>query len=397
MSNSETTDTPGDDAGGHPDGGADDDPDCEPASETESATESVTESEPVGRFWPLVMTLLAWGSGQAALGHRRRGFMWLVALGLWPLLVSIAPFALFLWPALVIAALVDVWRLAPDREAMAAGARPLAFFIGFLAMAAASMGAMKSWVSESFKVPAASMAPTLEVGDRFLISKTSYWFSGPERGDVVVFENPCEPETDFVKRIVAVGGDTIELRCNRLYINGELTPEEPVPDRCTYQDAYQMRSCSRYRETIDGRSHDTVYHEDRPAEDAQRARASEELRYHLTAPLRDFPDLRSGVPAMPRCWDDTSGGGSALAPGVIENSSPERDTYSDRGICAPQVRYRVPEGHYFTLGDNRDNSHDSRVWGSVPGVLIKGKATMVWFAEDRSGDTKWGRVGTRLD
>lgn len=272
---------------------------------------------------------------------------------------------------------------------------------------------LRTFVVEAFKIPSASMIPTMEIGDHIFVNKFIYGvripffdaklfeFRDPKRGEVIVFINPCEPEKDFIKRIVAVGGDTVEMRCNVLYINGEQVEHELVQgrDRCSYQDAEDERSCSRYRETIDDVTYEPLYSPERPSEDRRRKMGAKTLRYHLAAPLRDFPDVRDGEPTLPSCQEDSNRTvveGTAEV-GTFERSQPERETYADLGICAPRTRYRVPEDHVFVMGDNRDNSHDSRVWGAVPVENIKGKALVIWFSKRASSGwtdgVNWDRMG----
>lgn len=94
---------------------------------------------------------------------------------------------------------------------------------------------MKLFVFQAFSIPSESMLPTLEVGDRIVVEKLSYRFGEIERGDVVVFRPPVDAEfhpsiRHLVKRVVAVGGDTVEARDGRLYVNGELSPEPYVQE-----------------------------------------------------------------------------------------------------------------------------------------------------------------------
>ncbi len=217
-----------------------------------------------------------------------------------------------------------------------------------------------------------------------------------------MFINPCEPEKDFIKRIVAVGGDTVEMRCNVPYVNGVAVKQELLEsrDECSYQDSDDERACSRYRETLGDITYEPLYSPDRPAEDRRRQLGSKNMRYHLAAPLRDFPDLRGNAPPpVPSCHADSNRTveESTATLGTIEDSIPERSTYADLGICAPRTRYRVPEDHVFVMGDNRDNSHDSRIWGSVPVENIKGKALVIWFSKRASSGwydgVNWDRMG----
>lgn len=193
--------------------------------------------------------------------------------------------------------------------------------------------AIRSAVAEPFRIPSGSMVPTLEIGDHILVSKFKYGLripftdvevlalGEPVRGDVIVFRYPPNPELDYIKRIVGVSGDRIELRDNTVYVNGEKATRTYVDeyrfvdDRCTAEDA------RLYKEDLLGVQHSV-----------------------LTSP------------------------GSRVG---LANYGPTT----------------VPDGSYFVMGDNRDNSADSRVWGIVPRDHIKGKAVLVWLSYDNcNGD-----------
>lgn len=85
---------------------------------------------------------------------------------------------------------------------------------------------IRTFIFQPFYIPSRSMVPTLVPGDRILVTKFNYWFSQPKRGDVIVFKYPVNPDKDFVKRIIALGGETLSIRNNNVYINGEKL-EEP--------------------------------------------------------------------------------------------------------------------------------------------------------------------------
>jgi signal peptidase I len=178
------------------------------------------------------------------------------------------------------------------------------------------------FVFQPFKIPSGSMEDNLKVGDHIFVNKFIY---GPgdglppgvlplrdiERGDVVVFRYPEQPETDFVKRVIAMPGETVAIRDKKVFIN----------DR------------------------------------------------ELSEPYTVFTDERT-YPA-----------GRFLP-----------EPYRSRDQFGPYV---VPAGQYFTLGDNRDESHDSRYWGSVPRALVKGRAFIVYWSFDMApphGDS----IGERL-
>ncbi|MDD2420621.1 MAG: signal peptidase I [Heliobacteriaceae bacterium] len=88
---------------------------------------------------------------------------------------------------------------------------------------------IRYFLFQPFYIPSGSMEPTLKPLDRIIVSKMNYWFTEPDRGDIVVFRYPLDPSRDFVKRLIAVGGETVEIRNNQLLINGELVPESYLP------------------------------------------------------------------------------------------------------------------------------------------------------------------------
>lgn len=186
---------------------------------------------------------------------------------------------------------------------------------------------IRTFVVQAFKIPTGSMLQTLLIGDHILVSKFIYGikmpFTGkvlipiksPKRGDIVVFEYPKNPKLDYIKRVIATAGDTVEIRDKQVFINGV------VPEK-------------RYGE------------------------------------FRD-PNIR---------------------PATVD----PRDNFGP---------ITVPEGHIFVMGDNRDNSYDSRFWGFVDLKAVKGKAFIIYWSwdvnkplrsMDRFSSIRWGRIGDIL-
>ena len=225
--------------------------------------------------------------------------------------------------------------------------------------------AVRAFLVEAFKIPTSSMEGTLLVGDYLLVNKAVYGgevpllgvrlpaWREPSRGEVVVFHPPHDPEKNYVKRVVGVPGDTLEMRDKTLFVNGREMQED-------------------YVRHID-RSGDT-YHSDMRWQ-----------RNHLLAGRVDRVELYGENDGA---WED-------------ERRSYRDDYRPSRDNWGP---ISVPAGSYFVLGDNRDNSEDSRYWGFVDRQSIRGRPWRLYFSYDlsnRRGTTwlraiRWGRVGQSI-
>lgn len=201
---------------------------------------------------------------------------------------------------------------------------------------------IRTFLVEAFRIPTGSMENTLLVGDFLLVNKAVYGaqvpgtathlpaFRSPERGDIVVFTPPHEPDKNYVKRLVGMPGDTLMMLDKVLYLNGVVQPEPFARHSDPAGDIWVP---------------EMLWQRDYLAEDADRS---------IYQPTRDN-------------W-------------------------------GPLV---VPEGHYFVLGDNRDDSEDSRYWGFVDAVSVKGQPLFVYYSfEPRTmrplpwlTDIRWGRIG----
>lgn len=179
---------------------------------------------------------------------------------------------------------------------------------------------IRTFVVQAFKIPSGSMEPTLQIGDHILVNKFIYGvklpylrttiipLGEPDRGDIIVFEYPKDPDKDYIKRVIGVPGDTVNIRKKEVYVNGR-----PL-------------------------NHDFGVHTDS---------------------------------------------------NVIPPQVNERDNFGP---------VTVPPKAYFVMGDNRDNSYDSRFWGFVDESAIKGEAFIIYWSWDREDfDVRWGRIGTLLE
>ncbi|WP_417912673.1 signal peptidase I [Candidatus Electronema sp. TJ] len=187
---------------------------------------------------------------------------------------------------------------------------------------------IRTFIVQAFKIPSGSMLETLQIGDHLLVSKFIYGiklpFTGkvlvpvkePKRGDIIVFKYPKEPDVDYIKRVIAVGGETVEIKDKKVFINGK-----PLAGDQDYGQFKEER--------------------------------------------------------------------------IIPASAGPRDNFGP---------VTVPEGKLFVMGDNRDNSYDSRFWGFVDLEAVRGKAFILYwswdtdknkqlFSVDRFASIRWGRIG----
>ena len=205
---------------------------------------------------------------------------------------------------------------------------------------------LRSFVAEPFKIPSESMLPTLFVGDLILVNKFSYGVrlpvvhtkvlsvGLPQRGDVMVFRFPQDPSVDYIKRVIGLPGDKISYENKRLSINGVVVPLAPAGE---FEDRRRLAIYPQYSEKIGDIAHKVLTELDKPSD---------------IQPVLRFPHF-------------------------------DQCHYQRRGVTCT-----VPAGHYFMMGDNRENSLDSRFWGFVPERNIVGKAFFIWM---NFGDL--GRIG----
>lgn len=196
---------------------------------------------------------------------------------------------------------------------------------------------LRSFVVEPFKIPSGSMIPTLLVGDFILVNKFTYGIrlpvinqkiidvGSPQRGDVMVFRYPEDPSLDYIKRVVGLPGDKIAYQNKRLTINGQPVEVKRIGD---YLHPERLYYSEQYVEKLGNVEHRILNDADAPA---------------FVPDPSNFPDRENCI-------------------------------YNHSGVICT-----VPPGHYYMIGDNRDNSKDSRFWGFVPEENIVGKAFFIWL------------------
>lgn len=267
------------------------------------------------------LSFLTLGLGQISCGKIKRGILiyglslLLGPFGLYLCVQPIPPYNIVVSAALFIGwyvfVLVDSVRIARNPE----NKLKLKPVIGYLLLISIWQvnsrivnpiiaGTIKQDYLQSYKIYSGSMLPTLSNGDHMLSNKYIYNHSDPKRGDIVIFPYPPNPKQDFIERIVAIGGDTLEIKEKQVYLNGELL-HEPY-----------------------------IVHKD---------------------------------------------------PNVVAADRFPRDFFGPVAI---------PDDSVFTMGDNRDNSHDSRFWGFVKKDTIKAKIINLYWSWDKETDqVRWSRIG----
>jgi signal peptidase I len=278
------------------------------------------------RVSAILLSLFVPGAGYFAIGRWLRGLVFsllvsailaVAAYGAAGGSISALWLSLALGAVLTIGGLVDVARIKRVAEELPPMSRVLLAAAALFIVGRVEGCSYRAEVLEAFKIPAGSMIPTLQVGDHLLVDKRA---RSVQRGDIIVFRYPPEPDKDFVKRVIGVGGDLVEVRDNVPFVNGQPIERRGVEGACEYQDYnevaddWRTQRCLAFDETIDGHT------------------------YRVVHDVKEEP----------------------------HSSRP----------------FQVPPGAYWVLGDNRDNSHDSRFWGAVPAKNVKGTARAIWWARD---------------
>lgn len=231
---------------------------------------------------------------------------------------------------------------------------------------------MRQFVVQAFKIPSASMETTLLVGDHILVNKFLYYFMPPKRLDIVVFQYPWEEDRDFIKRMIGLPGDRVQMRDWQVYVN-----DQPLPQPYVYYTTQprQGQEQGNFGPVVVPKKGDRI-----------------EIRSDKRLYLNGEPiPIPSGL-FRPRSDNTPMSGlevfyGALLPPGTTLQQTLE-----------PRP---VEHDYYFVLGDHRDNSQDSRYWGFVRSTRLKGRAFFIYWSWDREGNfvhhIRLDRLGKLLD
>ena len=225
---------------------------------------------------------------------------------------------------------------------------------------------MRAFVVQAFKISSASMEQTLLIGDHILVNKFLKYFTSPKRFDIIVFKYPWEDNRNYIKRVIALPGERVEVRDRRVYVNDRLL-QEPYTQ-------YAVRSREPFGPVVVPKQGDTV-------------EIRRDQRLYLNGEPIPLPRGRF----YPRDYGSAMTGfevfyGSLFPAGTTLRESTEP--------------IDVTHDYYFALGDNRDNSKDSRYWGFVESTRIKGNAFFIYWSWNCSGRiahcVQWDRLGKLL-
>jgi len=216
---------------------------------------------------------------------------------------------------------------------------------------------LRAFVVEAFKIPSSSMVPNLKIGDHIFVNKYIYGlripftykqlvaFRQPRRGEIIVFNFPKDPTKDYIKRLVGLPGDRIRIVDKKILVNGKLLKRERLDNESDRKILYDIPDSEEY----------VIYREN----------SADDISYYV-------------MYRQQRMWGFSS---------------------MDCNYCnaSDGTDMVVPEDHYFVMGDNRDNSSDSRRWGFVPSELIKGRALFIWLSLNSEDPLFWKIPGVRWE
>jgi signal peptidase I len=325
-------------------------------------------------FGSVLLSLLFPGFGQGLAFRRVRMLAFALATIVTTIAILWSVWFLPITLAVRIGAAIDAYRLlrghtTPSNRVLAA----IALVIGAIS------GGSYELALEAFKIPSSSMYPTLVIGDHIYVDKLSLRWRAPERGEIIVFEQPCSQQV-YVKRVIATAGDTVEVRCSAVFVNGAKLADRLEDANATYRDydenngRWFERRVSRYSETHGDRTYAVFHDADQPSDVADRHDfPNRDRNLAPSCQQSDFYEPKPGVKQQP------------LGQLVV--------TKQDAQPCEQQAHFVVPPNALFVMGDNRGNANDSRYWGAVSVDAVIGRAIGVYYSHAPGSDIVWSRIG----
>ena len=221
----------------------------------------------------------------------------------------------------------------------------------------------------NFKIPTGSMIPTIEVGDRVFADMVSYKFTGPKRNSIIVFKEPIENKVLYTKRAMGLPGETVKIQDGTLYINGEATNFRQYSNLGIGDNEWRIPKKGDKLEIIPAGN----YNKARNYTAIDIEKIQKELKYNSASVYEFMPNLKFVV--------------NGEETGLILDFIHDKDVVA-KLMVGETVEVVLDDDYYLALGDNTDNSFDSRYWGFVKGSRIRGRAIVRFWPLNRIGLVK---------
>ncbi|WP_314327772.1 signal peptidase I [Fusobacterium pseudoperiodonticum] len=221
----------------------------------------------------------------------------------------------------------------------------------------------------NFKIPTGSMIPTIEIGDRVFADMVSYKFTGPKRNSIIVFKEPIENKVLYTKRAMGLPGETVKIQDGTLYINGEATNFRQYSNLGIGDNEWRIPKKGDKLEIIPAGN----YNKARNYTAIDIEKIQKELKYNSASVYEFMPNLKFVV--------------NGEETGLILDFIHDKDVVA-KLMVGETVQVTLDDDYYLALGDNTDNSFDSRYWGFVKGSRIRGRALVRFWPLNRIGLVK---------
>ena len=221
----------------------------------------------------------------------------------------------------------------------------------------------------NFKIPTGSMIPTIQVGDRVFADMVSYKFTGPKRNSIIVFKEPIENKVLYTKRAMGLPGETVKIQDGILYINGEATNFRQYSNLGIGDNEWRIPKKGDKLEIIPAGN----YNKARNYTSIDIEKIQKELKYNSASVYEFMPNLKFVV--------------NGKETGLILDFIHDKDVVA-KLMVGETVEVTLDDDYYLALGDNTDNSFDSRYWGFVKGSRIRGRALVRFWPLNRIGLVK---------